>query len=386
MKHRTRIYFSAAQRADIWDRWQRGESMSSIGRLFERESSSIYSILQPSGGIRPPTRRRSRFALSLSEREEISRGVASHQSMRCIARRLKRAPSTISREIHRNGGYDGYRAAPADQATWDRAHRPKRCKLARHRSLARVVAAKLQQQWSPQQIAGWLKRTYPESEQARVSHETIYRSLYIQARGVLKKELQACLRTQRAIRRSKHASLKQQGLGKITHAVSIKDRPASVEDRAVPGHWEGDLIGGTNNSYIATLVERQSRYVMLAKIEKKDADTVATALIKHAQQLPTELYKSLTWDRGTEMANHRHFTLATEIAVYFCDPKSPWQRGSNENTNRLLRQYFPKGIDLSRYTQAQLNKVARQLNERPRKTLQYETPAEKFQACVAATS
>ena len=386
MKHRTRIYFSAEQRADIWERWQRGESMSSIGRLFERQSSSIYPILQLSGGIRPPKRTRSRVALSLSEREEISREVASHQSMRSIALRLKRAPSTISREIHRNGGYGGYRASLADQAAWDRAHRPKRCKLARHRSLAKVVAAKLQQQWSPQQIAGWLKRTYPDSEQARVSHETIYRSLYIQARGVLKKELQACLRTKRAIRRSKHASLKRQGLGKITNAVSIKDRPASVEDRAVPGHWEGDLIGGTNNSYIATLVERQSRYVMLAKIENKNAETVAAALIQHAQRLPTELYQSLTWDRGTEMANHRHFTLATDIAVYFCDPKSPWQRGSNENTNRLLRQYLPKGINLSRYTQAQLNKVARQLNERPRKTLGYETPAEKFHACVAATS
>ena len=386
MKHRTRIYFSAKQRADIWDRWQRGESMSSIGRLFERESSSIYPILQLSGGIRPPTRTRSRFALSLAEREEISRGVASKQSIRGIARQIKRSPSTISRELTRNGGYEDYRASSADQAAWDRAHRPKQCKLARHRSLAKVVAAKLKQQWSPQQIAGWLKRTYPESEQARVSHETIYRSLYIQARGVLKKELQACLRTQRAIRRSKYASLKRQGLGKITNAVSIKDRPASVEDRAVPGHWEGDLIGGTHNSYIATLVERQSRYVMLAKIKEKTAETVAAALMKHAQRLPTELYQSLTWDRGTEMANHRHFTLATDIAVYFCDPKSPWQRGSNENTNRLLRQYFPKGIDLSMYTQAQLNKVARQLNERPRKTLDYETPAEKFQACVAATS
>ena len=385
MKYRTRINFSAEQRADIWDRWQHGESMRSIGRLFERESSSIYSLLQPSGGIRPPTRTRSRFALSLSEREEISRGVARQQSMRAMARQLKRSPSTISRELHRNGGYDCYRAAPSDQAAWDRAQRPKQCKLARCRSLAKVVAAKLKQQWSPQQIAGWLKRQHPEREEARVSHETIYRSLYIQARGVLKKELQACLRTQRAIRRSKHASLKGQGLGTITHAVSIKDRPASVKDRAVPGHWEGDLIAGTKNSYIATLVERQTRYVMLVKIEQKNADTVAAALTKHAQQLPTELYQSLTWDRGTEMANHRQFTLATDIAVYFCDPKSPWQRGSNENTNRLLRQYLPKGIDLSRYTQAQLNNVARQLNERPRKTLDYETPAEKFQACVAAT-
>lgn len=386
MKQRTRIYYSAEQRADIWGRWQRGETMSSIGRLFERPSSSIYSLLEPSGGIRPPKRTRSRLALSLSEREEISRGVASQQSIRSIALQLERPPSTISREIHRNGGIDGYRAAAADQATWARAHRPKPCKLAHHRSLAQVVAAKLKQQWSPQQIAGWLKRQYPEREQARVSHETIYRSLYIQARGVLKKELQDCLRTKRAIRRSGHASLKRHGLGKITNAVSISERPASVEDRAVPGHWEGDLIGGTHNSYIATLVERQSRYVMLAKIKKKNAETVAAALIQHAQRLPTELYQSLTWDRGTEMANHRQFTLATNIAVYFCDPKSPWQRGSNENTNRLLRQYFPKGTDLSMYTQAQLNKVARQLNERPRKTLEYETPAEKFHACVAATS
>ncbi len=385
MKHRTRIYFSAEQRADIWDRWQRGESMSSIGRLFERESSSIYPILQRSGGIRPPTRTRARLALSLADREEISRGVATQQSIRSIARRLKRPPSTISRELARNGGSDRYRATAAEQAAWDRAHRPKRCKLARHRSLAKVVAAKLTQQWSPQQIAGWLKRTYPHREPKRVSHETIYRSLYIQARGVLKKELQACLRTQRTIRRSKHASLKDKGLGKITNAISIKDRPAAVEDRAVPGHWEGDLIGGTHNSYIATLVERHSRYVMLAKIKQKNADTVAAALVKHARRLPAELYKSLTWDRGTEMANHRQFTVATDIAVYFCDPKSPWQRGSNENTNRLLRQYFPKGTDLSRYTQAQLNKVARQLNERPRKTLDYATPAEKFQACVAAT-
>ena len=252
MKHRIRLYLSAKQRADIWNRWQHGESMRSIGRLFERESSSIYSILQPSGGIRPRIRTRSRFALSLSEREEISRGVASHQSLRCIALRLKRSPSTISRELTRNGGYEDYRASSADQAAWDRAHRPKPCQLARHRSLANVVAAKLKQQWSPQHIAGWMKRIYPESERARVSHETIYRSLYSQARGVLKKERQACLRTQRAIRRSKQASLKRQGLGNITHAVSIKDRPAAVEARAVPGHWEGDLMGGTHNSSMAT--------------------------------------------------------------------------------------------------------------------------------------
>lgn len=384
MNRRSRVYFTAKQRAEIWDRWQRGESMSSIGRLFERGSSSIYPVLSRTGGIRPPQRKRSRLALTLSEREEISRGIAANDSVRLIAWQLSRSASTISREINRNGGYDNYRATQSDQAAWDRALRPKPCKLSYNRPLATLVSAKLRRHWSPQQIAGWLKRTYPDREQDRMSHETIYRSLYIQARGVLKKELQACLRSKRAIRRSKHASLKRQGLGKITNAVSISERPASVEDRAVPGHWEGDLIGGSKNSYIATLVERHSRYVMLAKIKTKDAETVAAALIKHARQLPAELYKSLTWDRGTEMANHRQFTLATDIAVYFCDPQSPWQRGSNENTNRLLRQYFPKGTDLTIHTQVKLNKIARQLNERPRKTLDYETPAERFSACVAS--
>ncbi len=384
MAYRTRIYFTAAQKAEIWDRWQRGESMSSIGRLFDRESSSIYPTLSRTGGIRPPERTRADIALTLAEREEISRGIATNRSLRSIANQLGRAPSTISREIKRNGGAANYRAIQSDQAAWDRALRPKPCKLACDRALARIVTAKLKRHWSPEQIAGWLKKRNPNQEKDQVSHETIYKTLYIQARGALKKELQACLSSGRAIRRSKHASLKQQGLGKITNAVSISERPASAEDRAVPGHWEGDLIAGTRNSYVATLVERHSRYVMLAKIEKRDAETVAAALIKHSRKLPTELYKSLTWDRGTEMANHVDFTLATDIQVYFCDPKSPWQRGSNENTNRLLRQYLPKGVDLSIYTQAKLNCFARRLNERPRKTLGYETPAERFNACVAA--
>lgn len=251
--------------------------------------------------------------------------------------------------------------------------------------LRRIVAAKLKSHWLPEQIAGWLKRTYPEDEDNQVSHETLYRSLFIQARGVLKKELQLYLRTQRAIRRSKRASLKGDGLGKITNAVSIRERPASAEDRAVPGHWEGDLIAGSNNSYIATLVERHTRYAMLVKVGNKDTESVVSALIKQAKQLPTELYKSLTWDRGKEMADHQRFTLATQVAVYFCDPQSPWQRGSSENTNRLLRQYFPKGTDLSVHSQAKLNAVARQLNERPRKTLDFETPADRFNACVAST-
>ena len=384
MVYRTRIKYTAKQKAEIWDRWQKGESLTSIGRLFDRPSSSIFNMLAPTGGIRPSVRKRSRLALTLAEREEISRGIVSHRSLRAIAAQLERSPSTISREIKRNGGYDHYRATQSDQAAWDRAHRPKCCKLACNRSLSQTVAAKLKINWSPEQIAGWLKREYPGDKGNHVSHETIYRSLFIQARGVLKKELQQYLRSQRAIRRSKHASLKRQGLGKITNAVSISERPASVEDRAVPGHWEGDLIAGSKNSFIATLVERHTRYVMLAKVNNKDTDSVISALIKQSKKLPDELYKSLTWDRGTEMADHKRFTLATDIKVYFCDPRSPWQRGSNENTNRLLRQYFPKGTDLAVHSQAKLNAVARQLNERPRKTLEFETPAERFNACVAS--
>ena len=384
MVYRTRIKYTAAQKADIWARWQRGESLTSIGRLFDRPSSSIFNMLAPTGGIRPPPRQRSRLALTLAEREEISRGLACGLSLRAIAVRLGRAPSTISRELQRNGGTVSYRAVQADQAAWDQARRPKRCKLVCHRALSRTVAAKLRLQWSPQQIAGWLKREYPQDESHQVSHETIYRSLFIQARGALKKELQQHLRTQRAIRRSKHAGMKKDGHGQILNMVSIRERPASVEDRAVPGHWEGDLIFGTNNSQIATLVERHTRYVMLAKVTGKDSETVINALITQARSLPKELYKSLTWDRGKEMADHQRFTWATDIKVYFCDPRSPWQRGSNENTNRLLRQYFPKGTDLSVHSQVKLNAVACRLNERPRKTLEYETPAERFEACVAS--
>ncbi|MFC1774058.1 IS30 family transposase [Pseudomonadota bacterium] len=384
MVYRTRIKYTAAQKADIWNRWQRGESLNSIGRLFDRPSSSIFNMLAPTGGIRPPPRQRSCLALTLAEREEISRGLACHLSLRAIATQLGRSPSTISRELHRNGGATGYRAVKADQAAWDRARRPKRCKLACNWSLSRTIATKLRLLWSPYQIAGWLKREYPEDESHQVSHETIYRSLFIQARGVLKKELQQHLRSQRAIRRSRHANQKRDGRGQITNAVSIRERPASVEDRAVPGHWEGDLIAGSNNSYIATLVERHTRYAMLAKVKNKDTESVVSALIKQAKKLPSELYKSLTWDRGHELADHQRFTLATDIQVYFCDPSSPWQRGSNENTNRLLRQYFPKGTNLSVHSQAKLNAVARQLNERPRKTLEFETPAERFNACVAS--
>ena len=385
MKQRRRIHYTESQKALMWDRWQRGDSLEQIAQLFDRRHSSIQGILAKSGGIRPPPRCRSRLALTLAEREEISRAVAAGQSLRSIATSLGRAPSTISREIRRNGGERSYRAHQADQAAWDRARRPKICKLAQKRALAYMVGSKLQLAWSPEQIAGWLKRSYSD-EDFHVSHETIYRSLFIQARGALKKELLQHLRRTRAMRRSRHHTQKTDNHGRILDTVSIRERPATAEDRAVPGHWEGDLLFGSHNSQIATLVERQTRYVMLAKVDGKDSATVINALIKQAHKLPRELYQSLTWDRGSEMAEHKRFTLATDIQVYFCDPQNPWQRGSNENTNGLLRQYFPKGTDLSRYSQAKLNAVARRLNERPRKTLDYETPAERFAQCVASIS
>lgn len=385
MKRRPHIRYTDAQKSLMWERWQKGESLHDIARLFDRYHSSVRRILTENGGIRPRPRKRSPLALTLPEREVISRGLARQLSRRTIAKQLGRSPSTVSREIERNGGYASYRAGTADETAWQRALRPKTCKLADHPRAVRLITRKLQSEWSPQQIAGWLKRLRPNDERYHVSHETIYKSLFIQARGVLKKELLACLRTQRVTRRPKKASLKGKGLGKIADAVSISERPASVEDRAVPGHWEGDLIAGPNYTYIATLVERQTRYVMLAKVENKNTDTVIKALIKQSRKLPTELYKSLTWDRGSELSNHKKFTLATDIQVYFCDPRSPWQRGSNENTNRLLRQYFPKGTDLSVHSQVELDRVAKRLNGRPRKTLDYETPANRFAACVAST-
>ena len=386
MKYRARIYYTEEQKALMWERWQKGDSLQQIAQLFDRNHSSVQRVLAETGGIRPPQRRRSRLVLTLTEREEIMRALVGGQSIRGIATQLGRAPSTISREIKRNGGHDCYRASQADEAAWDRAHRPKTCKLVENQALARIVAAKLQMQWSPEQIAGWLRRTYPGDGNYQVSHETIYRSLFIQARGALKKELTQHLRRTRIMRRSRHHTQKTDNHGRITDTASISERPATVEDRAVPGHWEGDLLFGSKNSQIATLVERKTRYVMLVKVASKDTETVINALIKHARKLPQELYKTLTWDRGKEMADHTRFTLATDIKVYFCDPQNPWQRGSNENTNGLLRQYFPKGTDLSLHSQAKLNAVARQLNERPRKTLDYETPAEKFAQCVASIS
>jgi IS30 family transposase len=385
MKRRSRTYYTDAQKALMWERWKEGWTLHQIAQLFNRAHTSVQKILSRAGGIRPPLRRRCPRSLTLAEREEISRGLAEGRSIRAVALQLGRAPSTVSREIKRNGGSPDYRATEADDAAWDRALRPKLCKLVEDRDLARVVTDKLRLLWSPEQIAGWLKHTYPSDETWHVSHETIYRSLFIQTRGALKKELLQYLRRTRGMRRSRHYTQKTDSHGQILGTVSISERPASAEDRAVPGHWEGDLLFGSNNSQIATLVERQTRYLMLVKVGAKDTETVVTALIKNARKLPQELYKSLTWDRGKEMADHKRFTLATDIQVYFCDPQSPWQRGSNENTNGLLRQYLPKGIDISSYSQARLNAMARQLNQRPRKTLGYQTPAAMFSQTVAST-
>lgn len=376
---------SDEQKAELWTRWAQGESLSDIGRALAKHPASIFGVLRRYGGFQPAPRMRSMCSLALTEREEISRGIAAGKPMRQIAGMLGRAPSTISREIARNGGLGGYRANVAEDKAWQRAQRPKPCRLATNAKLCRIVANKLALDWSPEQIAGWLRATYPEDETLQVSHETIYKSLFVQARGVLKKALQKHLRTQRVFRQSRQYNTRGQPRGQIIDAVSIAERPAEIEDRAVPGHWEGDLIAGSGNTHIATLVERQSRFTLLVKVEGKDTTHVVAALTRQVKKLPSHLLHSLTWDRGTELAGHKRFTLATDMNVYFCDPQSPWQRGTNENTNRLLRQYFPKKTDLSVYSQTALNRVARRLNQRPRKTLGYDTPANRFYACVAAT-
>jgi IS30 family transposase len=380
-----RFGLSVIEKRDVWSRWKTGQSLHEIGRAFGKPHSCIRAVLLPRGGIPPIARRRSRLALTLVEREDISRGIASGNSIREIARGLGRATSTVSREILRHGGRPAYRAHDADRQAWVSALRPKRCLLAVNRKLRDMVAGKLILDWSPEQISGWLKTRYPNNESMRVSHETIYRSLFVQARGVLKKELLDHLRSKRRMRRSRHASEHGQSRGQIVDAISIRERPAEVEDRAMPGHWEGDLLAGGKNSYIVTLVERHSRFLMLIKVPSKDTAVVVAALSKHVRKLPTTLRRSLTWDRGLEMAKHKDFTVATNVKVYFCDPQSPWQRGTNENTNLLLRQYFPRGTDLSAISQAQLDQVELRLNQRPRKTLGFQTPASKLQTSVAST-
>jgi IS30 family transposase len=383
---------SSSDLCELWRRWRLGQSLSEIGRALEKTHCAVRQQLAEYGGISPPERRRSPRHLSLRDREEISRGLARGESLRCIARRLGRPASTISREVNRNSGKSGYRAAGdrgyravrADGKAWQRARRPKACKLAQHRRLREVVAFKLSQNWSPEQIHGWLRLRFPDDEAMRISHETIYRSLFIQARGVLKKELTSHLRRRRTLRQARGAnpySRSTRHFG-IVDAIPISKRPAEAKDRAVPGHWEGDLIEGLGHSCVATLVERRSRYTVLVKVASKETQTVVAAIKKQITKLPKELRKSLTWDRGGELAHHKQLTLATDMAVYFCDPQSPWQRGTNENTNGLLRQYLPDGTDLSTFSQAELNRIARELNERPRKTLRFQTPVEVFSAAL----
>ena len=382
---RGRSFLAPSATRELWERWKRGTSMTDIAHALGAHVSSVERVVGFHGGIPPRVRRRATRALTLVEREAISRGAAVGHSVRHLAADLGRAPSTVSRELRRNGGRGRYRAAAAEARAWHTAQRPKPCRLAQSTRLRQLVATKLQAKWSPQQIAGWLTRHYPDDVTMQVSHETIYRSLYVQARGVLKKELLRYLRTRRTTRHSRHATKKGQYRGHIIDAISIHDRPAEIDERAVPGHWEGDLIAGARNTHIATLVERVSRLTLLVKVPAKDTRTVTRALTRRVRQLPRALRQSLTWDRGMELAAHKSFTIATDVQVYFCDPQSPWQRGTNENTNRLLRQYFPYGTNMDRYTQAGLDRVAAELNARPRKTLDYATPAEVFRQNVALT-
>lgn len=383
---RRRPGLSWSERNELWRRWKAGESCVDIAAALQRDPSRISRTVAAEGGIAPSPRRRARLALTAQEREEISRGIAQGTSVRGVARQLRRSASTISREIRRHGGRSDYRAQRADRRAWARTRRPKACRLATHRALRRAVAAKLAHQWSPQQISSWLRLTFPSDPDMQVSHETIYRTLFVQSRGVLKRELLRALRLQRQHRHARAATQVGHHAGHIPDAVSIRERPAEAADRAVPGHWEGDLIVGRGHtSQVATLVERQSRYVVLVRVPSRDTQTVMRALARRVQRLPRGLVKSLTWDRGTEMANHRDFTIATHVQVYFCDPQSPWQRGSNENTNGLLRQYLPKGTDLSKHSQAQLDAIALRLNTRPRLTLGFRTPAAKLAEIVAST-
>jgi IS30 family transposase len=333
MRGGRRYVLSGEQQADIWHRWKAGESLHEIGCVFDKDHGSIHFLLSQHGGIAPAIRRRSQRTLTLAERKAISRGIASGSSIREIAKGLQRAASTVSREVARHGGRPVYRASEADHQAWKSALRPKTCLLATHVKLRTIVARKLILDWSPEQISGWLKRRYPRNKSMRVSHETIYRSLFIQARGVLKKELMQHLRSKQLIRRSVHARAGGQSRGHIVDAISISERPAEIEDRAIPGHWEGDLLSGTKNSHIATLVERRSRFTILVKVPSKDTATVVDALTRQVRRLPASLRRSLTWDRGLEMAKHKSFTVATKVDVYFCDPQSPWQRRTNENTN-----------------------------------------------------
>ena len=370
---------SEATKERIWELRAEGLSDRQIGRRLGLARATVSSHLARAGGIRPRARRRPERCLSFEEREEISRAIAGGHSARAIARTLGRSHTTIAREIDRCGGRWRYRAHAAEREAWRRQRRPRPTKLELSPELRRLVAERLKEDNSPQQIAGWLKLEHPDNEAMRVSHETIYRALYVQARGTLKRELTRHLRRGRSRRYARSQSSKRQGQGKIAGMVMISERPPEVADRAVPGHWEGDLLIGTRTNAIATLVERQTRYCQLVALpEGTEAERVADALAASITTLPAQLRRSLTWDQGSEMAEHRRFAVETGVEVYFCDPRSPWQRGSNENTNGLLRQYFPKGESLAGVSQERLDEVAAKLNRRPRQTLGFRTPAEKL--------
>ena len=361
---------------EVWRRWRSGQAVKVLAREMRVNPSTVRDLLHRTGGIRPTPKRRWEVRLSLAEREEISRGLAAGLSFRMIAAGLGRAPSTVSREVLANGGRASYRAAAADGAAWSRAARPKATKLATSPALAALVTAKLELDWSPEQIAGWLKIEFPDDGAMQVSHESIYRSLFVQSRGSLRKELTAHLRTGRVTRRPAGAR-QPDGRGLRPGILNISERPAEAADRAVPGHWEGDLVFGRGMSPVATLVERSTRFVMLVALPQGHrADLVAEALAAKITTLPAALTRTLTWDQGNEMASHARFTADTGIAVYFCDPKSPWQRGSNENTNGLLRQYLPRRLDFRTLTQDDFEAIADQLNGRPRQTLGFKTPSQ----------
>jgi IS30 family transposase len=373
------------ERDALWDMFEAGVAFKKIGRELGRQHSTIRAHIRYFGGKRPRPAC-SELRLSLEEREEISRGLAGGLSLRTIARGLERAPSTVSREVNANGGQRAYRALVANRAAQRRRRRPKVRKLAACRRLRAKVEAKLEVRWSPEEISGWLARTYPKMPEMQVSHETIYQSLFVQGKGSLRQELHYCLRSGRAMRRSKGWSKTGHGMGKIKGMVNISERPAEIEDRAVPGHWEGDLIFGKRMTSVGTLVERKTRFLILLKLPNgHTAESVRTAMTKRIVTLPAQLRRSLTWDQGSEMAEHVRFTVDTGVEVYFSDPKSPWQRGTNENTNGLIRQYLPRSTDLSVYTQRDLDKIARSLNTRPRKTLGFMAPCEAFAEAVAST-
>jgi len=375
---------TAAERLELQCRVRAGATYAAAAVLVGCSAKSVQRLLVKTGGVKSRVRPRSPLRLSLAEREEISRGVLAGASCRHIAAGLGRAPSTVSREIASHG-QTGYRAWRADDRAHQRTRRPKPEKLAEHRRLRREVEQGLARRWSPQQIAARLVVDYPDDPEMRVSHETIYRSLFVQGRGALRRELTRCLRTGRAQRRPRGRA---NGQGQLQHMVLLSARPAEVEDRAIPGHWEGDLmLGRLGQSAIGTLVERQTRFVMLLSLRRgRLAEQVKDALVARVRALPAQLRRSLTWDRGKEMGEHLRFTVATGVQVYFCDPRSPWQRASNENSNGLLRQYFPKGTDLSAYTQSHLDRIAAELNGRPRQTLSWQTPSEAFAHIVAMTA